>query len=462
MSFQPPPYLQQSSMDQWFLKYLQPTWYFNLQPVKDDIPYFVDWDQLTEAERGLIDFDRKYSSHEVSLLDAAFQAWHKGFIKSDPSQQLHFEALSVTVADNYRFVKKYFHPVWAVYILLLRLFSLHSPIREIRGFMASSGVRKTNLFDKVYPHESTFCSFDSQLLRAKPKVSIVIPTLNRYEYLLDGLRDLEQQDYQNFDVIIVDQSEPFRSEFYSQFQLDIVLIRQEEKALWLARNTAIRHSDADWLLLYDDDSRVAQNWITQHLKAVDYFGAAISSGVSISEKGAKVPPGYRFLKWSDQLDTGNVLIHRKVFQQVGLFDRQFEKQRMGDGEFGLRAYLAGYKNISNSFGRRLHLKVGQGGLRQMGSWDAFRPRSFFAPRPIPSVLYLFRNYFGNTAAFRVLLKNIPPSIVPYRFKRNNLLLLIGSICSILLLPIVAWQVGRSWLEASRKLKEGPKIEYLEG
>ena len=89
---------------------------------------------------------------------------------------------------------------------------------------------------------------------------------------------------------------------------------------------------------------------------------------------------------SDQLDTGNVLLKRGVFKKIGLFDRQYEKQRMGDGEYGLRAYLEGFLNISNPYAQRLHLKVGTGGLRQMGSWDGFRPKNWFGPRPVPSVL----------------------------------------------------------------------------
>jgi GT2 family glycosyltransferase len=90
-----------------------------------------------------------------------------------------------------------------------------------------------------------------------------------------------------------------------------------------------------------------------------------------------VPQNYSFFRVSDQIDTGNVLIKRDVFQTIGLFDRQFEKQRMGDGEYGLRAYLEGFLNVSNPYAKRLHLKVGTGGLRQMGSWDGFRPKKFF-------------------------------------------------------------------------------------
>jgi Predicted glycosyltransferases len=163
----------------------------------------------------------------------------------------------------------------------------------------------------------------------------------------------------------------------------------------LARNKAIELSDSDYLLLFDDDSRVELDWIRNHIKCLDFFDADISSGTSISLVGDKVPDNYSFFKYSEQLDTGNVLIKRDVFKAIGLFDRQYEKQRMGDGEYGLRAFLFGFKNISNPYAQRLHLKVGTGGLRQMGSWDGFRPKKWFSPRPIPSVLYQFRKYYGN-------------------------------------------------------------------
>ena len=68
------------------------------------------------------------------------------------------------------------------------------------------------------------------------------------------------------------------------------------------------------------------------------------------------------------------MIKRKVFEAIGLFDRQYEKQRMGDGEYGLEPIYMDLKNISNPHAQRLHLKVGVGGLRQMGSWDGFRPK----------------------------------------------------------------------------------------
>ncbi|MEY4107564.1 MAG: hypothetical protein RL181_1906 [Bacteroidota bacterium] len=444
-----------------FLRYISPAWYFHLAAHAGAVAYFADYRKLPEAAQSLIDLDPGYEGEHSRLWDAAYQAWHKGLIESDTKKALPEAGQQPSLADQYRFIRKYFHPLWSWYVLILRLLTLHNPFLEIGGFMSQRKVRRTDVYKKTYPHGQAIRSFESPLLRQVPKVSVIIPTLNRYAWLKDALHDLEKQDYPNFEVIVVDQSEPFQPAFYEPFQLDIILIRQEEKALWLARNTAVTTSDAEYLLLYDDDSRTEPDWISQHIKCLDYFGADISSGVSISAVGAKVPVHYSFFRWGDQLDTGNVMVKREVFRQIGLFDRQFERQRQGDGEFGLRAYLAGFKNISNPLASRLHLKVGEGGLRQMGSWDGFRPKSWLAPRPVPSVLYLVRKYFGNRAAVYSLLISVPPSLLPYRYKGKPHWLWMGALLMVPLLPLVAWQVARSWSVSSRMLREGPKISYLQ-
>ncbi len=441
-----------------FTKYINPSWYFNLRPKKEG-PYFLDYELLPDTEKAMISIDPCYSSWEISKLDAAYQGFQKGFISSSgiSAEQLN---LNPTISDKYRFIKKYFNGIWIYYIFILRILSLHNFIRELQGLLNSVKVKRIDIF-KTIASQTGFDSFNSALVRSKPFVSVIIPTLNRYAYLKDVLEGLEIQTYSNFEVIIIDQTEPFNEPFYQNWRLDLKVEFQQEKALWLARNKAIKMAKGDYILLYDDDSRVDNDWVFNHLKCLDYYKADISSGVSLSVVGSKIPRHYSFFRWSEQIDTGNVMIKKNVFSSVGLFDRQFEKQRQGDGEFGLRAYLFGFHNISNPRSARIHLKVSEGGLRQMGSWDGFRPKNWLAPRPIPSVLYFLRKYFGNKAAFFSLVINVPPSLLPYRFKKNRLVFLGGIILSVFAAPIIVLSVARSWLRAGKMLKEGAKIEFLD-
>ncbi|WP_410004696.1 glycosyltransferase family 2 protein [Aequorivita nionensis] len=436
-----------------FLKYLQPTHYFQLFR-NDETSIFPIIENLPQEVIEQLVPDPNFKSEKAREYDLSWQAVNKGYI-GNAETYISFE--KIPVVDEYRFLRKYFHPVWVFYVLMLRFFSFKNPFREISAWKKSGDVKRSDYLKNPILYDD-WNSFKSLLVEEKPFVSVVIPTLNRYEYLKDVLEDLEKQDYKNFEVIIVDQSNPFQNDFYKKFNLDIKLVQQTERALWLARNHAVEISKGEYILLFDDDSRVEPDWVVNHLKCLDFFDADISSGVSVSTVGAEVPENYSFFRISDQIDTGNVMLKKQIFKEIGLFDRQFEKQRMGDGEYGLRAYLNGYKNISNPHAGRIHLKVGSGGLREMGSWDAFRPKKLFAPRPIPSVLYLYRKYYGTKRSLLAILKTVPQSIIPYRYKKNKKMLVLGLLISLFLFPFVVLQVVISWRLASKKLREGALIK----
>lgn len=433
------------------LRFIKPGWWPLLPP--GNLPSaFVDCDKLSERERAILDIDHTYESPHATKWDAAYAAFYRG-ITATPGTSLALEG-EVSEADEYRFLRKYFSPWWSRWILLIRCLRFRHPLRQFSGYVRSRHVERQDLWEKTLPPPAPMPAIIA------PRVSVVIPTLNRYVYLEDALRDLEVQTYRDFEVIVIDQSQPYREDFYRAFDLDMRVIRQEEPGLWHARNAAIRGSAASVILLFDDDSRVGPDWITLHLECIRRYGADISSGVSLSAVGDRVPESYMNYRQADQLDTGNALVTKAVFEEVGLFDEQFEGQRMGDAEFGLRAFLAGRRIISNPEAKRVHLKVASGGLRQMGSWDAFRPKSLMAPRPVPSVLYFIRRYFGNMDAILATCILVPPSVVPYRLKANRMLRGAAYLGALLLAPLLLLQAMRSWREASRKLSEGPRIPSL--
>ncbi len=441
-----------------FLKYIQPLWYLNLKS-KATQPYWVDYLKLGKEEQALLTLDDQYSTEEGRLRDAAYQAWQKGIMQVDPVMGLKQIVKRLPIVDEYRFIKKYFHPAWSFYVLLIRLLSFRNPVVEIYSFFRNNAVKKINVFQDP-KLRTDYDKFQSSLVAQSPLVTVIIPTLNRKVYLKDALDDLGAQVYKNFEVIVVDQNEKLEEAFYTSWPFTIHAIHQYEKALWLARNTAVKMAKGTYLLLFDDDSRVDAEWIVHHLKCIDYFKCQISAGVSISSIGDRIPQNYSYFRWADQLDTGNVMIHKEVFKTIGLFDRQFERQRMGDGEFGLRSYLAGFQSISNPLAKRLHLKIETGGLREMGSWDAFRNKKWFAPRPVPSVLYLIRRYYDNESALRYLIKMFPSMMIPYRYKGNRILMAGSFIVAIPFFPLLLIPIIISWLKSSAMLKKGPLIEFM--
>ncbi len=432
-----------------FLKYIQPGNYYRLI---NTMQHAVLINKNIKGE-----FYNPYNSQEAIELDYLYRCLQLGNIPG-PSQSINKIQLNTvkSVRENYIFIRRYFSTIQLVYVYVIRILSLKNPIRESVGFFrALFNVKKIDLVDF---EEETIKKVDEQVLLHKPLISIIIPTLNRYEYLKDALQDLENQSYKNFEVIVVDQSDPFDEEFYRNWKSDIKYIYQKEKALWLARNTAIRHSKGEFILLFDDDSRVGADWIENHLKCIEYFKISISAGVTRTKVGGGMGKKDKIYHLSEVFDTGNALVKRAVFTKVGLFDRQFERQRMGDSEFGLRCLLNGFNIVANPKAERVHLKVETGGLRQMGSWDALRPKSLFEPRPVPSVLYLIRKYFGNKEAIYYLVKNIPQSYIPYKWKSKKPLKIFSISFFLILLPIAIVGVSKSWILSSKKLEFGPKVD----
>ncbi|MBT8279921.1 MAG: glycosyltransferase family 2 protein [Bacteroidia bacterium] len=437
-----------------FLKYLQPTHYFQCTDVNGN-SIFPKYHLLEESVKAQLTKDLLFSSENAQNYDLSWQAIQKGYV-GDAERFQVFETLPLV--DNYRFIRKYFNSVWVFYVLLLRLISFKNPFKEISAWMRSKNMKRANLAQNPLDR-SAWAFFNSELISNAPKVSVIIPTLNRYPELTNVLKDFENQSYSNFEIIVVDQSDDFNRNFYDQFKLDFKIINQKEKALWLARNTAIKSSANEIIALSEDDVRFEKDWLFNHLKCLDFFNCDISAGVFYPE-GGQMPKERSFFARSSQFATGNTVLYKKVFKKVGLFDRQFEKQRMGDGEFGLRAFKAGVKSVSNPKAYCLDVKAASGGLREMGSWDAFRPTNLLAPRPVPSVVYFFRRYYGKKRTRLSLLRTVPLSIMPYQFKKNKMAMVLGALVTVLLLPFVIFQVLKSWNLAKNKIKQGPLIETL--
>jgi GT2 family glycosyltransferase len=423
-----------------FIKYTQPGWQFNILPVTNSFPScFVN---EKDCPHDLIDV--RYQTRSAQLLDAGFSLVNKGVLLESTQNDIE-ELKKMTppnLFDEYFFVRKYWGTGWASFTFIRRIFSFKNPFKEIRSYLKTRDIKKVNPFQPLGLCRD-YDNFQSSLLDSKPLVAVIIPTLNRYEYLKDVLFDLEKQTHANFEVIIVDQSDNFDENFYKNFELRLKIIPQKEKKLWTARNSAVKATDAEYLLFFDDDSRVEKDWIAEHLKCVDYFNVSISAGVSIAVIGQKISESYSYFRWATQFDSGNALVKRNVFKDIGLFDEQYNGMRMGDAEFGFRAYKNGLKSISNHKASRVHLKVSSGGLREMGSWDGFRPKKWFAPKPVPSVIYLFEKYLSKELCRNSILLGIFLSNISYKNKRSSKMLALSLVFTVIKSPVLLIQYSKA-------------------
>jgi hypothetical protein len=190
------------------LKYLKPIWYFNLKSNKD-FCYFPA-DQQLKDNGFYLEKDNSYKSKIAQNHDLAWNAFQSGFISNDEKAGVDiWKENTLPIQDEYRFLRKNFHSAWVLYVLLIRLITFHNPFKEVKGFLKTRNVKRVDYSINIL-NDVSYEVFESTLVASNPFISVVIPTLNRYEYLKDVLKDLENQTYKNFEVIIVDQTDDFR------------------------------------------------------------------------------------------------------------------------------------------------------------------------------------------------------------------------------------------------------------
>ena len=161
------------------------------------------------------------------------------------------------------------------------------------------------------------------------------------------------------------------------------------------------------------------DFLEQHLEGLLRYDADLSTGASLAAVGAPVPDNYAHFRVADQWDSGNGMCHRALFEDLGLFDQQFDRQRRGDAEFGLRAQRAGRLVIHNPHAIR---QPPQGGDRRAAHRRLLgrlpRAATARAPLPQPSMLYYTARYHTPRQAREDLIMGLAPSVVPYHLKRR--------------------------------------------
>lgn len=104
---------------------------------------------------------------------------------------------------------------------------------------------------------------------ASPSISVVIPTYGREAILCSTLASLLQQDYPNYEVIVVDQTQQHELEtqrYLEQLVAEgkIRLFQVDWASLPGARNYAVRRATGDIVLFLDDDVELPAGFLAAH------------------------------------------------------------------------------------------------------------------------------------------------------------------------------------------------------
>src|SRR3990170_2423896 len=172
------------------------------------------------------------------------------------------------------------------------------------------------------------------------RISIVIPTYNRAEMLRKCLNALGQQQFNPFEILVVDggsvdQTEEVVNDFMKRTGLKVNYFRQDVGRS-AARGLGVEHAMGEIVAFIDDDCVASENWLKSIVK---HFSNETISGI----EGMTIPVPKESSPFSHSIEntkggkfcTCNMAYSKTILKKVEGFDERFGHREDSDLAFSI-------------------------------------------------------------------------------------------------------------------------------
>ncbi len=166
-----------------------------------------------------------------------------------------------------------------------------------------------------------------------PVVSVIIPTYNRASFLDEAIESVLGQDFQDFELIVVDDSSTdSTSHLLSRYGSRLTRLSQSHRGVSAARNLGIRSARGKYIAFLDSDDY----WLPQKLsRQISFFQETPEVWICQTDehwirKGRRVNPKRIHKKYSGWIfekclplclvSPSAVAMRKDLFREVGFFD----------------------------------------------------------------------------------------------------------------------------------------------
>ncbi|MDL1957248.1 MAG: glycosyltransferase [Candidatus Desulfofervidus auxilii] len=169
-----------------------------------------------------------------------------------------------------------------------------------------------------------------------PKVSVIIPTYNRANFLKEAIESVLNQTYKDYELIIVDDGSTDETpKIIAQYKNKLKYIVIPHHGVSKARNVGIKTAKGEFIAFLDSDDlwypkklEVQINFFDNHHNALICQTEEIwlRNGKRVNpKKYHKKPSGMMFEKSLERclISPSAVMMHKTLFEKVGLFDESF-------------------------------------------------------------------------------------------------------------------------------------------
>ena len=170
-----------------------------------------------------------------------------------------------------------------------------------------------------------------------PRVSVVIPTYNRSDYILEAVESILTQTYRDFEIIIVDDGSTDDTRDVLAGQIEAGTIRyiyQENRSKSAARNHGIRLAKGEYIAFLDSDDLFTPTKLAKQVAFLDehpdigfvhsWYSKFDDAGNHLGTRDTSRYTGWVYpeilLSWSVLMAVPCMMMRKDVLEAVNGFD----------------------------------------------------------------------------------------------------------------------------------------------
>lgn len=206
-------------------------------------------------------------------------------------------------------------------------------------------------------------------LSSPPRFSVIVPTRGRRELVLRLVRQLRDQEFTNFDVVVViDGPNDGTAAALRALELPfgLTVLEQEHRGAAAARNAGAAVASGEILLFLDDDMAPDPALLAEHERSHRAGAQLVLGHLPLDPASPPTAVAARIGGWAErrrdrlvraapavampELISGQMSLPRAAFEELGGFDTAFTRGGLvpgADRDFGYRARRAGLTTVFN-------------------------------------------------------------------------------------------------------------------
>jgi len=344
------------------LNYVHPTWMYNIDG-DENITHtnfrlsFRACMIRVEVLKRIDKFYDAYTSIEMAGVALGYNILKQGGIiryHAELVKQASIEPAHIPLKDEWTFAKQFFTKKWLFWTLLNK----EGFFKNLNAWMSVRQIKYLNAKPTLHSSVKTNDKVQSAT------VSVLAPTLDRYPYLEEELRELNLQTILPHEVLITDQTDKDRRQQIDFSKYPNITVRyfpQDEKGQCLAWNKLIEESTGEYIFFFGDDAYdIKPDLIEKMLQTMYRFDADMVAS-NVREKGIVYDKINYHYYLSDTFPI--TLIKKSVVEKAGGMDMFFNRNVKADHDLAMRCHLNGALMIFDPSAEIGHHRAPSGGLR---------------------------------------------------------------------------------------------------